>query len=35
MCGFNKETQTVRSEKDIDPKTIAEIAKTTRDGKGD
>ena len=35
MCGFNKETQTVRSEKDIDPKTIAEIARTTRDGKGD
>ncbi len=33
MCGFNKETQTVRSETDIDTKTIAEIARITREGK--
>ena len=35
MCGFNKEMQTVRSEKDIDPKTIAEIARETKEGKGE
>ena len=33
MCGFNKDITDVRMEKDIDPKTIAEIARTAQDGK--
>ncbi len=32
LCGFNKDTATVRSESDIDPKTIASIAREKREG---
>lgn len=32
MCGFHEESVGVRSEKDIDPKTIAEIARVQREG---
>ena len=35
MCGFHKDTQNARSETDIDTKTIAEIARITREGKED
>ena len=33
MCGFQKDTQKPRNESDIDTKTIAEIARVTREGK--
>jgi ATP-dependent helicase/DNAse subunit B len=33
MCGFNRETCTIRSEESIDAPTIAEIARQTREGK--
>ena len=35
MCGFNKDAQTARKEKTIEPKTIAEIARVAREGKED
>ncbi len=33
MCGFNRDSDTPRTESAIDPSTIAEIARKTRDGK--
>ncbi len=35
MCGFRKDKIKVRSETDIDPKTIASIAREYRDGEGE
>lgn len=35
MCGFDKDVSTVRKESSVDPATIANIAKTERDGKGE
>ncbi len=35
MCGFHKDAQTVRAETDIDTKTIANIARIAREGKGE
>ena len=35
LCGFNKEKCTLRTEESIDPKTIASIAKTAREGEGE
>ena len=35
MCGFHKDTQKPRAESDIDTKTIAEIARKEREGKGE
>lgn len=34
MCGFGYEQRTIREEKEIDPKTIAGIARVCREGKG-